>query len=171
MQKVVTPDEMRTIEERAIDSGIPQDELMDRAGRELAAYIERICPTSRDILLVAGKGNNGGDGYTTGCYLIEKGYRVRALQLPEENSSPLQKHQKECFIKKGGSVTQVSDTLPQIDKNTLIIDAIFGIGFKGSVEGITKKLSTISMNLELRLLLLIFLQEFKVTEAKFIQKQ
>lgn len=85
MRQVVTPEEMRTIEERAVNSGLSQNELMDRAGRGLASYIETLCLKSRDILIIAGKGNNGGDGYTAGSYLIEKGYKVRALQLPEEN--------------------------------------------------------------------------------------
>ena len=66
MQRVVTAEEMRWCDETAIRSvGIPGALLMEHAGRGVAEVIKQeFSPcSSKRILIVCGKGNNGGDGF------------------------------------------------------------------------------------------------------------
>src|ERR1700689_1334850 len=62
--------------------GIPSYSLMTRAGEAVAdALVERFPDAVTDVLVVAGKGNNGGDGFVAGRRLIEDGLGTRAVLL------------------------------------------------------------------------------------------
>src|ERR1700683_754323 len=59
--------------------GIPSYSLMTRAGEAVAdALVERFSDAVTDVLVVAGKGNNGGDGFVAGRRLIQDGFATRA---------------------------------------------------------------------------------------------
>src|SRR6202030_1777270 len=62
--------------------GIPSYSLMTRAGEAVAdALVDRFPDAATDVLIVAGKGNNGGDGFVAGRWLIQDGFAVRAVLL------------------------------------------------------------------------------------------
>src|SRR5208337_2140410 len=62
--------------------GISSYLLMTRAGEAVAdALVERFPAAAADVLVVAGKGNNGGDGFVAARQLIEDGFGVRAVLL------------------------------------------------------------------------------------------
>ena len=62
--------------------GIPSYSLMTRAGEAVAdALVENFPDATTDVLVVAGKGNNGGDGFVAGRRLIQDGFAVRAVLL------------------------------------------------------------------------------------------
>ena len=58
---VLTADEMRAWDERAVAKGVPEPVLMEAAGRAAAAVIQQCHPEGRFAVCV-GSGNNGGDG-------------------------------------------------------------------------------------------------------------
>jgi ADP-dependent NAD(P)H-hydrate dehydratase / NAD(P)H-hydrate epimerase len=88
--KIVTAHTMQELDRRAIEEyGIPGRELMEQAGQGcaehiLAAYGTRAEQAGRDL---AGKGNNGGDGYVIARYLLEKGWQVLVIILAERKIS------------------------------------------------------------------------------------
>lgn len=61
--------EFRIADRNAVYRGVSLDRLMDGAGREVAAFVRRMRPAPRRVLIVAGKGNNGGDGYAAAVRL------------------------------------------------------------------------------------------------------
>src|SRR5579863_9469237 len=62
--------------------GIPSYSLMTRAGEAVAdALVERFPESTADILVVAGKGNNGGDGIVAARRLMRDGFGVRTVLL------------------------------------------------------------------------------------------
>ena len=69
---------MRAADAAAIAAGTPGTELMERAGRGLAAVVVAAVPDGR-IAVVCGKGNNGGDGHVVARVLREQGREVRLL--------------------------------------------------------------------------------------------
>ena len=77
--KCVTSEEMRERDRRAIAAGTPGWTLMRRAGAAVARTAARLAPLAgiRDILVLAGRGNNGGDGCVAARLLAEAGFRVR----------------------------------------------------------------------------------------------
>src|ERR1700685_3982011 len=59
--------------------GIPSYSLMTRAGEAVAdALVERFSDAVTDVLVVAGQGNNGGDGFVAGRRLLQDGFATRA---------------------------------------------------------------------------------------------
>lgn len=130
--KVVTAQEMARIEKKAIRAGCSEEAFMAEAGTKIASfameYLERHHLPKRVTLLV-GKGNNGGDAYAAGLFLLEKGIEVRAwpLYAQKECSSLNQKFQKR-FLKKGGEIKS------SLTGEELILDGLLGTGFQGKIE-------------------------------------
>ncbi len=80
--KILTADEMRVTDRVTTDRfGISSLELMEHAGRAVARFVLRELPQCRRILVLCGKGNNGGDGLVAARYLSEAGCAVSALIL------------------------------------------------------------------------------------------
>ena len=135
--RAVTAAEMREIDRRTIEEfGIPSYELMERAGRAVAEKAAELAGRPpKKILVLTGKGNNGGDGLVAARYLHQKGYLVQVLLLsegkklkadPARNFVANAKLSIPCRI-----VGEHFDweTAPQIfQESEVIIDALFGVG-------------------------------------------
>lgn len=107
MIPVVTPEQMRRVDERAVASGVPLDTLIDRAGWAVAVAARRMLGGTygRRVVVIAGPGNNGADGRVAGRLLADRGVHVVVL---------------------------ATDDLPAILPDAdLVIDAAFGTGFRG----------------------------------------
>ena len=80
--KILTADEMRTADRVTTERfGISSLELMEHAGRAVARFILRELPHCRHIVVLCGKGNNGGDGLVAARHLVEDGCSVSVLIL------------------------------------------------------------------------------------------
>lgn len=127
MKPVVDSLTMRALEEKAFSERETVESLMDVVGEKLSTFIYGLIPKPL-ILLIAGRGNNGADGYTACIHLMEKQVEVIVWQvLPVPPGSLLEKRQQQ-FISKGGVVLYDA---PTIYKPSIIIDGLFGVGFKG----------------------------------------
>src|SRR2546423_4475617 len=82
MIELLTPDEMAQCDRLTIAGGIAGIALMEKAGRAVADAVARH-PLGTRVLVVAGPGNNGGDGFVAARVLAERGYQVRVLLLGE----------------------------------------------------------------------------------------
>ena len=85
--RVVTASEMREIDRRAIeDYGMPSLDLMERAGGAAAHVIASAgLDAGSKVVVLCGKGNNGGDGFVAARYLQEGGASVTAWVLGERD--------------------------------------------------------------------------------------
>ncbi len=83
--RAVTAAQMREIDRRTIEEfGIPGYELMEKAGRAVAEETAKLAgPAPKKILILAGKGNNGGDGLVAARYLHQEGYAVQVFLFSE----------------------------------------------------------------------------------------
>ena len=123
---ILTAEQMRAAEQAAIDAGTNVEELMERAGAALAEAAYRFAGPL-PALVVAGPGNNGGDGYVAARHLATRGVRVRVAALAEPKSDAA----KWARSQWGGAVEELGDdTAPE----PLIIDALFGTGLKRGLE-------------------------------------
>jgi ADP-dependent NAD(P)H-hydrate dehydratase / NAD(P)H-hydrate epimerase len=123
---ILTAAATRAAEEGAIAAGTSVEQLMERAGAALAEAVYRFAGPLRALVL-AGPGNNGGDGYVAARHLAERGVEVRVAALAEPKSDPA----KWARSQWSGAVEQLSkDTAPE----PLIIDALFGTGLKRGLE-------------------------------------
>jgi NAD(P)H-hydrate epimerase len=141
---VVTADEMRELDRLTIQRfGVPSLTLMERAGERVAqATLERFGRAAKKgVLVVAGKGNNGGDGFVVARLLKKKRIPSEvALLAGKQELSPDAKHNLEAYLKLKGKVFEIaSGELTRLSqsarKSGLIVDAIFGTGLKNEVRG------------------------------------
>ncbi|MDB5108270.1 MAG: ATP-binding protein YjeF [Candidatus Binatus sp.] len=122
--------------------GIDSYRLMTRAGESVAnAVVERYPEAADDVLVVCGKGNNGGDGLVAASRLLRDGCGVRAIMLGRADA--LKGDAARAFqeyraiggrLAEIGSEAELEDALRQ--KPRAIVDAIFGTGLNAEVRGI-----------------------------------
>lgn len=88
MKYVLTADEMREMDRRTIESfGIPGRVLMENAGRGATRLLQETFGdlSGKKIGVLAGKGNNGGDGFVVARYLSQAGIAVTVYLLAKSN--------------------------------------------------------------------------------------
>lgn len=116
-------------------------ELMDRASKVWTDKFLDIFSKDSPIVVVAGKGNNGGDGYVIARKLKKLGFRVTVYSINTDgNISSDCEHNKRRYELMGGTlinISKISDFTPS--KNSVIVDAIFGSGLNRAVEGLASQ--------------------------------
>lgn len=142
---VVTAEQMREMDRLTIQKyGVPSLKLMERAGEGIAkAILERFGRVAtKGVLIVAGKGNNGGDGFVVARLLKKKRIPCEILLLSKRDEvSPDAAENLGAFLRVKGKVSEIDegglDLLAQrMDGKGLLVDAILGTGMKNEVRGI-----------------------------------
>lgn len=143
--KVLSAGQMRELDRRTIDDiGLPGAVLMENAGRGATRLlIERYGDLfPGPALVLAGKGNNGGDGFVMARCLLEQGWQVRTLVLTERGAvgGDARLH-LEVLLRLDASVIFAPDAatlntaLDACRDQRLIVDALFGTGLSAEVGG------------------------------------
>jgi hydroxyethylthiazole kinase-like uncharacterized protein yjeF len=125
--------------------GIPSYSLMTRAGEAVAgALVERFPDAVADVLVVAGKGNNGGDGFVAARRLIQDGFTMRAVLLGR--AADLKGDAARAyadFRACGGKAIEASgeSSLETAlgKRPSAVIDAIFGTGLNAEVKDLPRR--------------------------------
>ncbi|MDX6656460.1 MAG: ADP-dependent NAD(P)H-hydrate dehydratase / NAD(P)H-hydrate epimerase [Solirubrobacteraceae bacterium] len=122
-------EQMRAIDRWAIDEqGIPSLELMERAGSGLATLTTEIAPDGL-VVVVCGKGNNGGDGLVVARLLREQHREVRCLLVGGRDDL-----RGDAAAMAEGVATEPFDSA-SLDGAAVVVDAILGTGFEGEARG------------------------------------
>lgn len=141
----ITTREMKRLDEAAIhDYGIPSLILMENAGRGIADLTERMTRGRRKkVLVICGKGNNGGDGFVAARHLANRGYRVALVLLaepgdlkedPKINFHILKKmHIPIHVLVSKRAVGRLGKLLKSAH---FVLDGVFGVGLTRPVNGI-----------------------------------
>lgn len=130
---------VKKAEQDHFDSGISPLTLMSRAADAVYGCIaEKLQDKARVITIVCGKGNNGGDGYALGVIMLERGYDV-CIVYTTEPATEEALHFWDKYLDDGGIALKYSEdenaAVSRIFSSSLIVDALFGIGFKGTLGG------------------------------------
>jgi len=130
MIELLTTAEMAEADRLAIAGGIPSIELMENAGRAVAEAASKVSQ-GRRIIVVAGPGNNGGDGFVAARHLADRGLAPSVCFVGTRERL---KGDAALAAKRWvGPISELSPTaLTECD---LIIDALFGAGLDRNVEG------------------------------------
>jgi hydroxyethylthiazole kinase-like uncharacterized protein yjeF len=131
MIELLNNEEMAEADRLTITAGTPGIVLMENAGRAVADAAALRQPLGTSIVVVAGPGNNGGDGFVAARLLGERGFRVRLLSLADKDR--LRGDAAEAARRYRGPVEPASPG-GLLDAG-LIIDAIFGAGLARPIEG------------------------------------
>lgn len=137
MRYLVTAEEMCRYDKYATEEiGIPAVVLMERAAlaafKRIEKYSRKAVKAERTALILAGTGNNGGDGLALARLLSEAGYAVELWCVgDEERASALWRKQKKIL----GHYPVHFGTKPSQNEYTVLVDALFGVGLSRDVVG------------------------------------
>lgn len=126
MEPLITPQESGRLDLAADD---PLEMLMERAGLGVALVaVEMGIGYGDRVTVLAGRGNNGGDGYVAAKHLARRGVdvTVHPFGYPRGDASPARMAAL-AAVRAGARIARPG----QSDRSDLIIDAVFGVGFRG----------------------------------------
>lgn len=141
---VVTAQEMRELDRFTIqEMGIPGCVLMENAGRGVVEVLTSCFADwrNRKVVILCGRGNNGGDGFVAARYLRNLGGSIGVLLAArKEDLAGDARWAMEVFLRDGGEVTQVgvegglSCQDLRLDPGAIVIDALLGTGLRSEVR-------------------------------------
>ena len=143
MRPVFTAAEMRALDARAVASlGIPGPRLMENAGTGAARVIAcRWGPLPRrDVVILCGKGNNGGDGFVVARRLRAAGARVRvflfARRAEVRGDAALALRRWTGRVEEVASAAGVAAATEAAVRADIVVDALLGTGVEGPARGL-----------------------------------
>ena len=135
---ILNCEQTRKLEQSAVDNGCTYLGLMERAGREAAAFIQQaLSQFRRKTVILCGSGNNGGDGFVVARCLAGWSGDVLVVMLSGQPRTGdaltmYQKARETAGVRFSG---YPDDRLEkEIQEADLIVDGIYGIGFHGAVK-------------------------------------
>ncbi len=136
LRRPLSAEMMGVVEANAVDLGVSLDVLMEHAGRVVAEEAAtHLPPVPARVAVVAGSGNNGGDGTCAAHYLLEWGYRpeVWAVLPPSRITSP---SARRCFlrIERRLPLHLGAPTAADLAPFALVVDAMLGTGQRGPLR-------------------------------------
>lgn len=142
---IVTVEQMRKIEQAAVETGLELLRLMENAGSAAAKLIRsNFDVNGKSISILCGKGNNGGDGFVIARKLRDEGANITVILT---SGKPASENAQEMFSRiEDMEIPVVNlDTEPFVATSTiqtsdLIVDAVYGIGFHGSLPDYLRSL-------------------------------
>jgi len=142
MMKILTAEEMGAADRRSVEAGVPVAELMENAGAAVARFCLRRFPGEGLVVVIAGKGNNGGDGMVAARHLAGAGRPVRVALLG--STGELKGEPAKALVDAvaaGAEVREISDEdglRAALDGAALVVDAVVGTGFKPPLRGLAE---------------------------------
>jgi ADP-dependent NAD(P)H-hydrate dehydratase / NAD(P)H-hydrate epimerase len=131
MIELLTNDEMGKADRLAIEGGVAGITLMENAGRAVADAVTARAGAGATIAIVAGPGNNGGDGFVAARLLAARGFAVRLALVGDR--AKLKGDAAEAARRFGGTVEPASARV--LDGAAVVVDALFGAGLDRPVTG------------------------------------
>lgn len=136
--KVLNAEQTRSLEKSAVKAGISYLQLMENAGAAAARFIKKRFPVDQKrVVVLCGKGNNGGDGFVAARHLAELGAKVIVVLVEGQPGTDIA---REMYEKLADTAVKTVDYLetpemiaPMLSSADFIVDAIYGIGFHGSI--------------------------------------
>jgi hydroxyethylthiazole kinase-like uncharacterized protein yjeF len=142
---VLSREEARALDRMATErGGVPSLELMEAAGTGSAEAIAGEYPSAKRVTVIAGRGNNGGDGYVVARCLAAAGRRVRVLTTTDPGAAAGDARTNlERLRNTGGTVERlVESELAVLDEalraSDVVVDALYGIGLTRDLEGLDR---------------------------------
>ncbi len=144
--KILTTAEMRAVDARtASEFDVPMWVLMERAGEVVARFVLRRYPNAERVMVLCGKGNNGGDGLVAARLLAGEGVGVRVLLLGRRDElqgetaralAELVEATTEESVEELTEESELAGFAEPFAEADLLLDAIVGTGFKPPLRGI-----------------------------------
>lgn len=130
--------QMRAADAGAAAAGVTGATLMDAAGQAVAEAVLQRFAAAGSVLVLCGKGNNGGDGYVAARVLARAGRDVRVLELGAEPATEDARGARDALVAAGASPAALTpgalaETLGATD---VVVDALLGVGLDRPLTGV-----------------------------------
>jgi len=142
--EAITVEEMAEIDKKAVECGIPRLLLMENAGGAVARTIMEKFDHGLKIVVFAGTGNNGGDGFVAARHLANKGAKVNVFLIgnPEGirteearlNWNVIRRMERNIKIYVIRSPSDLKKAKRYLKRADVIIDAMLGTGLRGPLR-------------------------------------
>ena len=140
--RLLTSSEMQQVEQCASKFGLSYQRMMENAGsacaRNIKAVLERENINGKKIVVVCGKGNNGGDGFVVARKFAENGYNVCVLLASGYPTSAEATYMYKSVLDLSVSTiwydADKSKALQTVRNADIIVDAVFGFSFYGNIN-------------------------------------
>ena len=109
---------------------------MRKAGYSAFKFIKRKFKKTRSVSVLCGPGNNGGDGFIIARHLMDHGYFVNVYTYI--NKEKYRGDARKALREFKGKLKKINSF--KLQKNVLIVDALFGIGLQRNIKGILSKI-------------------------------
>jgi hydroxyethylthiazole kinase-like uncharacterized protein yjeF len=146
--KLATASQMQDLDRKTIQGcGIAGIVLMENAGRGAAELLVRSFPEVRTgwVAVLAGRGNNGGDGFVMARHLMNWGIATKVyLFSSTDDVKGDARTNLESWLKIGGELIEIpyrgnfTKSKKELADASLIVDALFGTGLHSEVTGVVK---------------------------------
>jgi NAD(P)H-hydrate epimerase len=139
--KILTAQEMGDVDRRSVEKGVPIATLMENAGAAVAKFCLRQYANEGTVVVLCGKGNNGGDGFVAARYLAQEGRAVRAILLGSASevkgdaAAALERATPQPDIEVSEAQSE-EDLQAALEGAALVVDAVVGTGFKPPLRGL-----------------------------------
>ena len=140
MIALLTNSQMASIDRRAIDGGAPSIDLMEAAGQGAAQVIEDLLGgfQNRHLVVLCGKGNNGGDGFVIARHAAQRGAIVQVFLAT--SASQIKGDAKINLDRLPANIAQSVDRIATVQtalaRADVAVDALLGTGTHGAARGV-----------------------------------
>jgi NAD(P)H-hydrate epimerase len=138
--KFFSTSQIRELDQYTIEhEPIASSDLMERAAQALSfEFIEQF-PNAKNVCVLAGQGNNGGDALALARMLLKSGYEVSVILIHINSlSADCETNRQRLTSKFPNSLKELTNRfiVPQISTDTIIVDGLFGSGLSRPITGI-----------------------------------
>ncbi|QLK26767.1 NAD(P)H-hydrate dehydratase [Natrinema zhouii] len=139
---MITGERMAAVDANAAALGVPRKQLMESSGHAVARAVRAVADPGARVVVVAGRGNNGGDAFVAARFLDE--YDVTTLllgradqigtEIARENWDALQRSDYDTRSVTDSSEFASDATALDLDEADVIVDAMLGTGISGDLR-------------------------------------
>ena len=137
--KIFCTSQLAQLDEYAIEKdGVTSLELMEGAAVVFTRKLLEFFPKARFFAVVAGPGNNGGDGFACARFLMDAGKNVKVYDVtPGKDGSVARETCRQRYLEAGGRIVEVRRAGElRLEEGQVVVDALFGAGLNRPVKGV-----------------------------------
>ncbi len=140
--KIITVEQSRHLEQAAHEGGLSFADMMENAGRQTAEAIAlRLSLQGKEVVVLVGPGNNGGDGLVAAHYLWEMGARVTCYiwkRNPEGDANYARVRQDGLPVTWAEEDSGLARLRGLLSKAAVVVDALLGVGVTRPIQAALK---------------------------------
>ncbi|WP_049925825.1 bifunctional ADP-dependent NAD(P)H-hydrate dehydratase/NAD(P)H-hydrate epimerase [Halopiger goleimassiliensis] len=132
---MITGERMAAVDENAAALGVPRKQLMESSGNAVASVVREVADPGATVVIVAGRGNNGGDAFVAARFLDAYDVTTLLLGRSETIGTEIARENWDALQRAGYDAREVTDSsgfdLPDCD---VVVDAMLGTGISGDLR-------------------------------------